>query len=148
MFPAALGATALLPAAKGDATLTKTMSGWRIELDASGLPRLDSGRFYQAWLPRESRTSLLVALGAVLQQGELADLAVEELRKGEMWDLTEAVLAQYGRKGLDAPIQRRAIVRYALSCPLPQAKTFVVELRKREAELVHEVEEWLQPGQR
>jgi hypothetical protein len=105
-------------------------------------------RFYQAWLPRESRSSLLVALGAVLQQGELADLAIEELRKGEMWDLTEAVLALFGRKGLDAPIQRRAIVRYALCCPLPRAKQFVAELRKREAELVHEVEETFTPGQK
>ena len=49
-FRAALAATALMPAAGGDATLTKTSSGWRIELDATGLPRLESGLFYQAWL--------------------------------------------------------------------------------------------------
>ena len=49
-FQAALAATALAPDAKGEATLTKTSSGWRIELDATGLPRLDGGRFYQAWL--------------------------------------------------------------------------------------------------
>lgn len=49
-FHAALGATPSLPSASGEATLTKTSSGWRIELDASGLPRLDSGRFYEAWL--------------------------------------------------------------------------------------------------
>jgi Anti-sigma-K factor rskA len=60
-FHAALGATALLPAAKGGATLTKTTSGWRIELDASGLPRLDSGRFYQAWL--KNRAGVLIPIG-------------------------------------------------------------------------------------
>src|SRR6478672_9136475 len=49
-FEAALAATELAPGARGQATLTKTSSGWRIELDASGLPRLDSGRFYEAWL--------------------------------------------------------------------------------------------------
>ena len=49
-FKAALAATELAPGAKGQATLTKTSSGWRIELDASGLPRLDGGRFYEAWL--------------------------------------------------------------------------------------------------
>jgi Anti-sigma-K factor rskA len=49
-FRAALGPTALLPDADGEATLTKTSSGWRIELDAAGLPRLEKGRFYQAWL--------------------------------------------------------------------------------------------------
>ena len=49
-FSATLAATALLPDASGEATLTKTSSGWRIVLDASGLPRLEDGRFYQAWL--------------------------------------------------------------------------------------------------
>jgi hypothetical protein len=49
-FYAALEPTGLVPGAQGEATLTKTSSGWRIELDASGLPRLDGGRFYQAWL--------------------------------------------------------------------------------------------------
>jgi hypothetical protein len=49
-FRAALGPTTLLPDAAGEATLTKTSSGWRIQLDASGLPRLENGRFYQAWL--------------------------------------------------------------------------------------------------
>ena len=53
-FQAALAATALAPGAKGEATLTKTSSGWRIELDATGLPRLDGGRFYQAWLRNAS----------------------------------------------------------------------------------------------
>jgi hypothetical protein len=47
---AALGPTGLAPNDGGTATLTKTSSGWRISLDATGLPRLDGGRFYQAWL--------------------------------------------------------------------------------------------------
>src|SRR4051794_41976364 len=38
----------------GNATLTKTTSGWRVELDASGLPRLDNGRFYEAWLRNDA----------------------------------------------------------------------------------------------
>jgi hypothetical protein len=49
-FRATLGPTTLLPDADGEAMLTKTSSGWRIELDATGLPRLENGRFYQAWL--------------------------------------------------------------------------------------------------
>src|SRR5512133_1782857 len=49
-FHAALAPTDLAPRANGNATLTKTSSGWRIELDAVGLPRLDAGRFYEAWL--------------------------------------------------------------------------------------------------
>ena len=49
-FHAALAATDLQPGAGGDATLVKTSSGWRIDLDATGLPRLAGGRFYEAWL--------------------------------------------------------------------------------------------------
>ena len=60
-FRAALGPTDLAPQASGNATLTKTSSGWRIELDAAGLPRLDDGRFYQAWL--KNAAGLLVPIG-------------------------------------------------------------------------------------
>jgi Anti-sigma-K factor rskA, C-terminal len=60
-FRAALAPTALLPDAMGDATLTKTSSGWRIELDATGLPRLENGRYYQAWL--RNTAGVLVPIG-------------------------------------------------------------------------------------
>ena len=60
-FHAALAATSLAPGAGGDATLTKTTSGWRIEVDASRLPRLDSGRFYEAWL--RNADGVLVPIG-------------------------------------------------------------------------------------
>jgi hypothetical protein len=49
-FQAALGPTPLAPGARGEATLTRTSSGWRIHLDATGLPRLVGSRFYEAWL--------------------------------------------------------------------------------------------------
>ena len=49
-FQAALGPTPLAPGASGEATLTRTSSGWRIHLDATGLPRLAGDRFYEAWL--------------------------------------------------------------------------------------------------
>jgi hypothetical protein len=60
-FRAALGPTNLAPGANGDATLTKTSSGWRIELYATGLPRLDGGRFYQAWL--RNAAGVLIPIG-------------------------------------------------------------------------------------
>ncbi len=60
-FHAALGPTGLVPGARGAAKLTKTTSGWRIELDATGLPRLDDGRFYEAWL--RNPAGVLVPIG-------------------------------------------------------------------------------------
>ncbi len=58
---AALAPTDLAPRASGEATLTKTSSGWRIELDAAGLPRLANGRFYEAWL--RNAAGVLVPIG-------------------------------------------------------------------------------------
>ena len=60
-FHAALASTDLVPGARGEATLTKTPSGWRIELDATGLPRLEGGRFYEAWL--RNTAGVLVPIG-------------------------------------------------------------------------------------
>lgn len=60
-FRAALGPTGLVPGASGEAKLTKTSSGWRIQLDAKGLPRLDNGRFYEAWL--KDKAGVLVPIG-------------------------------------------------------------------------------------
>jgi hypothetical protein len=39
-----------VPQSSGDVTLAQTRAGWRIELRASGLPRLDNGRYYEAWM--------------------------------------------------------------------------------------------------
>jgi anti-sigma factor RsiW len=60
-FQAALASTGAVPGAAGKATLTKTSSGWRVELDATGLPRLQNGQFYEAWL--RNRAGILVPIG-------------------------------------------------------------------------------------
>jgi hypothetical protein len=60
-FHAALAPTGLVPGAAGEATLTKTESGWRIAIDATGLPRRDGGNFYEAWL--RNAAGVLVPIG-------------------------------------------------------------------------------------
>ena len=50
----------LVPGASGTAEISQTDSGWRIELDATGLPRLDDGRFYQAWLKSDDGVAVPV----------------------------------------------------------------------------------------
>lgn len=46
----------------GTATFTKFESGWRVELDVPDLPRLENGRYYQAWLKNDQ--DVLVAIGS------------------------------------------------------------------------------------
>ena len=60
-FDVALAATELVPGASGSAIMLKTDSGWEIQLDATGLPRLDGGQFYQAWL--RNADGVLVPIG-------------------------------------------------------------------------------------
>ena len=60
-FAMVVSGTALAPGAHGSATLTKTTSGWRIELSATGLPHLANGRYYQAWL--KNAAGVLVPVG-------------------------------------------------------------------------------------
>ena len=60
-FAASLSGTELAPDAVGDVTLTKTPGGWKIRLNATGLPRRADGEFYEAWLKDDA--GLLVPIG-------------------------------------------------------------------------------------
>ena len=53
--------TPLAPHARGSASLTKTASGWRIQLAATGLPHIQNGSYYEAWL--KNRAGILVPVG-------------------------------------------------------------------------------------
>jgi hypothetical protein len=101
--------------------------------------------FFHGAQPTESRADVLRCLEAMIVQGELADIAVEDLRRWQIHDRTREVLALYGKKGYDAPLMQRAIVRYALSCKDDSAaRAFVEEHRRSEPDLIKEVEESLQ----
>jgi hypothetical protein len=60
-FAMVLSGTSLSPGAHGSATLTKTTSGWQIRLSATGLPHIENGRFYQAWV--KNSAGILVPVG-------------------------------------------------------------------------------------
>lgn len=60
-FAMVVSGTPLAPDAHGSAALTKTPSGWRIQLHATGLPALTNGRYYEAWL--KNPAGILVPVG-------------------------------------------------------------------------------------
>jgi Anti-sigma-K factor rskA, C-terminal len=60
-FAMVVSGTQLAPRAKGTASLTKTVSGWKIQLTATGLPHIQNGRYYQAWLKNDA--GILVPVG-------------------------------------------------------------------------------------
>src|SRR5262249_27253769 len=100
-------------------------------------------RFFHGYRPDDSRREVVRAMAEILKHGELSDVAIDDLRRWKVWELTDAVLEKYGKEGYDAHIVRRGILRYALSCPLESAKRFVPDRRGDEPGEVADVEESL-----
>ena len=60
-FEGQLAATAIAPAAHASADMYKNAAGFRVVLDAKGLPELPADEYYQAWL--KDATGTLVPIG-------------------------------------------------------------------------------------
>lgn len=101
-------------------------------------------RFYQGYKPAETKAQMLQGYQAIIPDGEMADMAIEDLRRWKHWDLTPLILAQYAKESHNVPIVRRSIVRYALCSPQPEAREFVDRIQARDGELVAEIRESLE----
>jgi hypothetical protein len=118
---------------------------------------LRAARFFHDSRPDViANDKVVAAVTLLLDQSDIADLAIEDLRKWGCWGVTDQVLALYGQKSHDVPIIKRSILRFALSArdlnpdgsvnadkPNPKAAAFVAELRKKDAEMVESAEELL-----
>jgi hypothetical protein len=106
---------------------------------------LRAARFFWDYRPDLiDKKTVVEAVCLLLDHKEMADLAIEDLRKWGHWDVLDRVLALYSKPSHDIPIVRRAILRYALSCPKSsKAEAFVAELRKKAPDMVQDVEELL-----
>ncbi len=133
-------------------TLLNDKTGWAIVESLLADPKVPADRkfavvgtvrFFQAARAKEAKPAILAAYKTAIAQGDVADMAVEDLRRWAWWDLSAEVLACYGKPTHSAPITKRSIVRYALSCPEEAAKAFVKQVRTSDAKLVEEVEEGL-----
>ncbi|MHB1423326.1 MAG: hypothetical protein ACYC3I_09060 [Gemmataceae bacterium] len=94
-------------------------------------------------------------VGHLLDQSDIADLAIDDLRKRQCWDMTERVLGLRNKKNpkgeclADIPIVRRSILRFALGSQDSKAKggaaarTYVDEQRKKDPQMVADAEELL-----
>jgi hypothetical protein len=90
-----------------------------------------------------SRKEIVAGVAVALDQGDMADFAIEDLRKWQRWEMTDKILDLFNRKTHSVPVIRRAILRYALRCPDPRAAAFVQEQRRRDADWVRDAEEIL-----
>src|SRR5579875_659441 len=92
-----------------------------------------------------SPKELKEGVAALLEQSDIADLAIDDLRKRECWDMSDRVLGLRASKSYEIPIVRRAILRFALSCKDKNkaAASYVEEQRKKDAQMVADAEELL-----
>jgi hypothetical protein len=98
-----------------------------------------------------SKKELKEGMGVLLEQNDIADLAVDDLRKRCCWDMTARVLALRDTKAYEVPIVRRSILRFALGCKDNEkdaskkaaAVAYVEEQRKKDAQMVADAEELL-----
>jgi hypothetical protein len=107
------------------------------------LSAIGTVRFLQATRGADCKAEVVKCCAALLPHGDFADQAVEDLRRWGYWDLSADVFAQFAKPTHAAPIVRRCIVRYALSCPNDDAKRFVAAVRQTDPKLVAAVEEML-----
>jgi hypothetical protein len=100
-------------------------------------------RFFHAYLPTDHRTAILTGMAAVVARGDMADMAIEDLRRWQWWDLTKHIVKQYNQPTHGAPLVKNAILRYALTCPDADAAAFVKAVAASEPALLREVQESL-----
>jgi hypothetical protein len=90
------------------------------------------------------KKQLALGVAQLLSQDDIADLAVEDLRKWGVWDLTDRVLDLQKTEAYKTPIVRRSVLRFALSCPANKAAAaYVAEQRKKDPTAVRDAEELL-----
>ncbi len=107
---------------------------------------LRTARFFRDYRPDVIQPDAVAdAVAALLDQKDIADMAVEELRKWGEWRFSDRIFALFSRPGFQERIIRRAILRYALSCPPGDARAaeFIAARKKEDAQWVDEVAELL-----
>jgi ribosomal protein L31 len=93
-----------------------------------------------------SKDDVAASVATMLPQDDIADLVIEDLRKWQRWEMTDKVLGLSELKTHEAPIIRRAILRFAIQSAEknPKASQYVAAQRKLNADDVKDVEELLQ----
>jgi len=108
-----------------------------------------AARFFYEFRPDVvSKDDVVKGLLPMLAQPDMADFPIDDFRKWGRFDLSETIVPMYQLGTHQTSIVKRAIIRYALSCPTTdlRAMSFLEDVRADNAEHVRDVEEllWLE----
>ena len=105
---------------------------------------LKAARFIHDYRPDLiSNQKIINAYTHLFNQGDIADLAIEDLRKWKAWDQSDAIFAIRKNDAGKVAIVRRSILRFALKCPSDVAKAYVSAARTDDKQGVDDAEELL-----
>ncbi len=92
-----------------------------------------------------TKGEILEAVAILMEQDDIADIPIDDLRKWEQWQLSKKVIALAGKPTHQVPIVQRSIIRYALSCPANdvEAAAFLQAKRAKDPKRIKEIEELL-----
>lgn len=101
---------------------------------------------WETHIGQVSKEELRDAMEQFASQGDIADLAIDNLRRWKEWKFTDRILQLSKKETHLGAIVQRAILRYMLSCPhneFPKAAVYVEEMRKKNPERVKDAQEIL-----
>jgi hypothetical protein len=94
------------------------------------------------------KPDIVPTLLPLLDQADIVDLAVEDLRKWEQWQLADKLVSLFDKPSHEAGIIQRSIIKFALAAPAENKTTtaFLTRLRadKKQAERVKDLEQLLE----
>lgn len=104
-------------------------------------------RFFHTYRPELLKTDALVdMMKALVGQDDIADIAIDDLRKWKAWDETKFVLGFVGQESHNSLINKRAILRFAIQAAeagKDDAKAYVAKARADNPDRVKETEDLL-----
>lgn len=100
-------------------------------------------RFYYNANPKEHGPQVMQGLASAIGHPDIADIAIEDMRRWKRWEHTKLVLSCWDKKSHQSPITRQSVVRFALACQEPDARAFLERARQQDPELVKRMEEEL-----
>jgi hypothetical protein len=110
---------------------------------------LRSMRFF--WEYRDDvlkKASIVETMQPLLEQSDIADLAVEDLRKWNQWELSPKVLGLFEKSTHDIPIVQRSIIKFALAGQehSKECAGFITRMKadEKQAERVRDLEQLLE----
>src|SRR5262245_9132267 len=110
---------------------------------------LRSMRFF--WEYRDDvlkKAAIVDAVKPLIDQPDIVDLAVEDLRKWQQWELAPKLVGLFDKPSHDVSIIQRSILKYALSAPADNkaCADFLTRMRsdEKQAERVRDLEQLLE----